>query len=76
MDVFADIEAILVRVSYGGSAMVVSVSDIGLDVAEPRNGRSGDATLSIEQCDCPPGYEGLSCEVGSNRQYTVIHTIL
>ncbi|XP_033105222.1 laminin subunit alpha-2-like [Anneissia japonica] len=62
MDVFTDIEAILLRVSYGESPMVVSITDIELDVAVPQNGRSGDAALSVEQCDCPPGHEGLSCE--------------
>ncbi|XP_071964129.1 laminin subunit alpha-1-like [Antedon mediterranea] len=62
MEVFNEIEAILVRVSYSDKAMVVSVSEIELDIGESRRGQSGVGALSIEQCMCPPGYEGLSCE--------------
>lgn len=34
---------------------------ISLDIAEERNTGQTRA-LSVEQCNCPPGYTGLSCE--------------
>lgn len=38
------------------------LSDVSLDVAENRV-TGLDRAFAVEQCNCPPGYRGLSCEV-------------
>lgn len=38
------------------------ISDISMDIAEDRNTGLGRA-FEVEQCQCPVGYRGLSCEV-------------
>ena len=54
-----------------------------MDVASERDAGFGKALL-IEQCECPDGYSGLSCEVimvGSNfgvhtfKQFKSVRTI-
>lgn len=35
---------------------------MSLDTASERNTGSLERALSVEQCECPPGYKGLSCE--------------
>ena len=38
-----------------------SLREVSLDVAEPRN--TGQArAFAVEECQCPPGYKGLSCQ--------------
>ena len=39
-----------------------SIRDVSLDIAERRN-TGGERALAVEQCSCPRGYRGLSCEV-------------
>ena len=39
-----------------------SIQDIYMDIAEVRNTGS-DRAYAVEQCNCPRGYRGLSCEV-------------
>ena len=40
-----------------------SLSDVSLDIAENRV-TGQDRAFPVEQCNCPPQYRGLSCEVG------------
>ena len=37
------------------------LSDVSLDIAEERN-TGQERALAVEQCSCPRGYKGLSCE--------------
>ena len=49
--------------------VIIRLSDVYLDVAQPGlPGRGDDASEfplaeGLEQCLCPPGYSGLSCQV-------------
>ena len=36
-----------------------------MDIAEDRDTRL-DRAYAVEQCACPTGYKGLSCEVSEN----------
>lgn len=49
-----------------------SISDISLDIAEDRNTGLGRA-FEVEQCQCPVGYRGLSCEVNAFYRQTLNH---
>lgn len=40
-----------------------SIADIKMDIAVPDSIGSGSA-LEVEQCACPQGYRGPSCQVG------------
>ena len=42
--------------------VLISLSEVSLDIAEDR--RTGHSrAYDVEQCQCPSGYRGLSCEV-------------
>ena len=43
-------------------SFLCSVKGISLETAVPQNAGYGKALL-VEQCECPVGYIGLSCEV-------------
>ncbi|XP_070560394.1 uncharacterized protein [Ptychodera flava] len=61
MTVLADIDTFLIRASYISSMTYSSISDISLDVAVPQPTGQRRAVL-VEDCQCPSGYSGLSCE--------------
>ena len=46
---------------------VCSIREVSLDFAEDRETGQSRA-FEVEQCRCPPGYRGLSCEVNAVRQ--------
>ncbi|KAL0852381.1 hypothetical protein ABMA28_000578 [Loxostege sticticalis] len=56
----ADVKAILVKASYTTNSQLASLVSASIDVAE-ENG-DGPPALHVEQCVCPPGYIGTSCE--------------
>ena len=58
----ADLEAILIKASYTTNSREVSLSSVSLDISDERNTGSFTRALAVEQCSCPPGYKGLSCE--------------
>ncbi|XP_038076283.1 basement membrane-specific heparan sulfate proteoglycan core protein-like isoform X2 [Patiria miniata] len=61
MMLLADVDLILIRATYGTPTTYAVIKDVTLDIAEPRNtGR--ERALAVEQCICPIGYTGLSCE--------------
>nr|XP_048281070.1 laminin subunit alpha-2 isoform X2 [Myodes glareolus] len=63
LDILYDIHYILIKATYGNVVRQSRISEISMEVAEPRHvtAASPPAHL-IERCDCPPGYAGLSCE--------------
>uniref|UniRef100_A0A8D8ES81 Basement membrane-specific heparan sulfate proteoglycan core protein n=1 Tax=Culex pipiens TaxID=7175 RepID=A0A8D8ES81_CULPI len=62
MMVLADVESILIKMLYiEGVERNIELLDIAMDSAATQNLGLGSATL-VEECRCPPGYRGLSCE--------------
>ncbi|XP_041987673.1 basement membrane-specific heparan sulfate proteoglycan core protein-like isoform X2 [Aricia agestis] len=56
----ADVKTILVKATYTSSPQVSSIVSASIDTATP-NG-NGPQALHVEQCMCPEGYIGTSCE--------------
>ncbi|XP_059622285.1 basement membrane-specific heparan sulfate proteoglycan core protein isoform X2 [Phlebotomus argentipes] len=72
MMVLADIENFLIKLKYVESQDEVQLRNIEMDSAATIDRGLGSATL-VEQCRCPVGYTGLSCEAcasGYVRQET------
>uniref|UniRef100_A0A8C2WMQ1 Heparan sulfate proteoglycan 2 n=1 Tax=Cyclopterus lumpus TaxID=8103 RepID=A0A8C2WMQ1_CYCLU len=61
MMVLADLDDILIRASYSTEMRSSSIFDISMEVAVPNYSGLAQA-LEVEQCRCPPGYKGLSCQ--------------
>ncbi|XP_058849388.1 basement membrane-specific heparan sulfate proteoglycan core protein-like isoform X4 [Acipenser ruthenus] len=61
MMVLADLDEILVRASYSTDMLSTSISGVSMEVAVPTP-TSLPQALEVEQCGCPPGYQGLSCQ--------------
>lgn len=62
MMVLADLDDVLIRASYSTEMRSSSISDVSMEVAVPNYSGLAQA-LEVEQCRCPPGYQGLSCQV-------------
>ena len=58
----SDVQQILIRAQYTAYPVEVTITQLQLESASPRNDGLGQASY-IEQCICPQGYTGLSCEV-------------
>ncbi|XP_053695300.1 basement membrane-specific heparan sulfate proteoglycan core protein isoform X2 [Sabethes cyaneus] len=71
MMALASIESILLKMLYvDGVERNIELLDITMDSAASHDFGLGSATL-VEECRCPPGYKGLSCEncdIGYVRQ--------
>ncbi|GFS51261.1 basement membrane-specific heparan sulfate proteoglycan core protein [Trichonephila inaurata madagascariensis] len=61
MKVLANVEALLIRASFHNRMHQTLLKDVQMDTAVPQSTGQGLAT-EVEQCVCPPGYIGLSCE--------------
>ncbi|XP_056009495.1 basement membrane-specific heparan sulfate proteoglycan core protein-like isoform X3 [Ostrea edulis] len=57
----ADLNAILIRATFTKDTDQSSIRDVVMDIAEDRVTGQGRAS-TVEQCQCPRGYKGLSCE--------------
>ena len=62
LNVLAKLDAILIRATYHTSMQRSVLRDVSLDTAVPYNTGQEIASL-VEDCSCPAGYTGLSCEV-------------
>ncbi|XP_040389437.1 basement membrane-specific heparan sulfate proteoglycan core protein isoform X14 [Cygnus olor] len=57
----ADLDEILIRATYSTSMAASSIAGVSMDMAVPP--RPGlPPALEVEECRCPPGYRGLSCQ--------------
>ncbi|XP_036447334.1 basement membrane-specific heparan sulfate proteoglycan core protein [Colossoma macropomum] len=61
MMVLADLDDILIRASYHTEMRSSSISRVSMEIAVP-NYTGQTQALEVEQCRCPPGYHGLSCQ--------------
>lgn len=62
MMVLADLDDILIRASYSTEMRSSSISDISMEISVPNYSGLAQA-VEVEQCRCPPAYNGLSCQV-------------
>ncbi|KAK7884904.1 hypothetical protein WMY93_028027 [Mugilogobius chulae] len=61
MMVLADLDDVLIRASYSTEMRSSSISDVSMEVAVPNYSGLAQA-VEVEQCRCPPAYQGLSCQ--------------
>ncbi|XP_060793466.1 basement membrane-specific heparan sulfate proteoglycan core protein isoform X8 [Neoarius graeffei] len=59
--VLADLDDILIRASYHTVMRSSSISGVSMEIAVPHY-TGQERALEVEQCRCPPGYQGLSCQ--------------
>ncbi|CAG9836790.1 unnamed protein product [Diabrotica balteata] len=74
MEVLRELEGIYIRATYWSSTISTRLSNVILDEAfEPVQGYYDQSPLasSVEQCHCPPNYQGLSCEECSRGFYRI-----
>lgn len=65
MMALASVDHVLIKLQYHQGAQIdTTVSNIEMDSAAVRNTGLGRAAF-VEECRCPVGYTGLSCEVRS-----------
>ncbi|XP_035881388.1 basement membrane-specific heparan sulfate proteoglycan core protein isoform X10 [Phyllostomus discolor] len=57
----ADLDEILIRATFSSMPVAASISSVSLEVARPEPSQ-GPRALEVEECRCPPGYVGLSCQ--------------
>lgn len=65
MMVLENVENLLIKLQYTESHLDTSIRNIEMDSAAVRNTGLGQA-IYVEECTCPVGYSGLSCEVSIN----------
>lgn len=66
--VLADLETILIRATYSTTILRSSISDVAMEIASEGDLMTEPA-YEVERCDCPNGYEGLSCEVRNHYAF-------
>lgn len=62
MMVLENVENVLIKLQYVDGHLDTTLSNIEMDSAAIRNTGQGQAAY-VEECKCPVGYSGLSCEV-------------
>ncbi|XP_013373113.1 PREDICTED: laminin subunit alpha-1 [Chinchilla lanigera] len=64
MSVLSNIDYILIKASYGQGLQQSRISNISMEVASEAGGQHpvGEVASQIEQCVCPPGTAGFSCQ--------------
>jgi hypothetical protein len=67
MMTLADVNNILIKLQYNEGQLNTSISNIVMDSAAAPNSNLGPASY-VEECECPVGYTGTSCEVHLMRQ--------
>ncbi|XP_071940937.1 laminin-like protein epi-1 [Antedon mediterranea] len=68
MMVLADLRMLQIRAKYYTSMQYSSLKNVSLDIA---TNQGTEMVYSVEQCNCPVGYTGLSCEDCGDGYYRV-----
>ncbi|XP_037037177.1 basement membrane-specific heparan sulfate proteoglycan core protein isoform X11 [Bradysia coprophila] len=58
----ADVSDIFIKATYTTITEEAALSHVSLDIATEQSTGSYQRAVEVEQCTCPPGHEGLSCE--------------
>nr|XP_015192310.1 PREDICTED: basement membrane-specific heparan sulfate proteoglycan core protein-like [Lepisosteus oculatus] len=58
----ADTTVFMIRATYADSMSETSIADIRMDIAVPHP-TGQERALEVEECACPQGYKGPSCQV-------------
>ena len=59
----AGLQHVLVKAAHSARTVTASISRLSLDTGLARDPATGAGRAeAVEQCQCPPGYRGLSCE--------------
>nr|XP_056721446.1 basement membrane-specific heparan sulfate proteoglycan core protein [Euleptes europaea] len=61
MMALADLDEILIRTTYSTDMVSASITGVSMETAVPTYTNLPRA-LEVEECRCPPGYQGLSCQ--------------
>ncbi|XP_052746482.1 basement membrane-specific heparan sulfate proteoglycan core protein isoform X2 [Bicyclus anynana] len=56
----ADVKTILIKATYSSETDIASIDSASIDTADERG--DGPMAQHVEQCSCPEGYIGTSCE--------------
>lgn len=65
----ADVTAIYIKATYTTVSREAALSQVTLDIANEENYGFGKRAWEVEQCTCPYGHQGLSCEDCSPGYY-------
>lgn len=72
MMVLRDLEKIYIRASYFDKGVLSLTSDVSLTLAnDDAENYHLYEELSVERCECPPGYRGLSCQDCDEGYYRI-----
>lgn len=58
----ADVSDIFIKATYTTMTEEAALSHVSLDIATETNSGSYQRAVEVEQCTCPRGHQGLSCE--------------
>lgn len=64
MMVLEDVDNILLKLQYNDGQLNTTISNVEMESAGLSNVGLGPATY-VEECTCPIGYTGTSCEVST-----------
>ncbi|KAK6617380.1 hypothetical protein RUM43_014389 [Polyplax serrata] len=73
MSVLTNVETILVLATPFSQLHSTYLSDIAMDIAVSHYSGEDRRSADVEICRCPPGYEGMSCEVCQPGYYRDVY---
>ncbi|CAK1588443.1 unnamed protein product [Parnassius mnemosyne] len=69
MNVLVNVTSIYIRATYWHEAVTTRLVAVSLDVAVEEYTNDGRQASSVEECQCPKAYRGLSCEQCAEGYY-------